>query len=59
MGVVKEQNRPAHSHHLVHVITKSIYTERSNLTKRAFSARLTLKTLAFSKHVQAHEETTT
>ena len=35
------------------------YIERSNLTTRVFSARLTRKTLAFSKHVQAHEEAAT
>lgn len=35
------------------------HIEHSNLTPRIFSARLTRKTLAFSKHVQAHEEAAT
>ena len=35
------------------------YIERSNLTTRIFSARLTRKTLAFSKNVHAHEEAVT
>ena len=35
------------------------YSERSNLTTRLFNARLTRKTLAFSKNVQAHEDAIT
>ncbi len=35
------------------------YLERNHLTARLFNARLTRKTLAFSKHVQAHESALT
>lgn len=35
------------------------YIERSHLTTRIFSARLTRKTLAFSKQVQAHQAAAT
>ena len=35
--------------------TSTAYIERSNLTTRLFSARLTRKTLAFSKDVELHE----
>jgi hypothetical protein len=45
---------------LVELLGKSTaYIERSNLTTRIFSARLTRKTLAFSKNVQAHENAVT
>jgi len=40
---------------LIELLGKSTaYIERSNLTTRIFSARLTRKTLAFSKNVHAH-----
>jgi hypothetical protein len=45
---------------LIELLGKSTaYIERSNLTQRIFSARLTRKSLAFSKNVQAHEEAAT
>lgn len=45
---------------LIELLGKSTaYIERDNLTKRIFNARLTRKTLAFSKHVLAHEPATT
>lgn len=45
---------------LIELLGKSTaYIERSNLTTRIFSARLTRKTLAFSKNVQAHEQAVT
>ncbi len=45
---------------LIQLLGKSTaYIERSNLTIRIFSARLTRKTLAFSKKVQAHEDAVT
>ncbi len=41
---------------LIKLLGKSTaYIERSNLTARIFNARLTRKTLAFSKELQAHE----
>ena len=41
---------------LIALLGKSTaYIERSNLTTRIFNARLTRKTLAFSKHVDFHE----
>lgn len=41
---------------LIALLGKSTaYIERSNLTARIFNARLTRKTLAFSKHVDFHE----
>jgi hypothetical protein len=39
--------------------TSTAYIERSNLTTRLFSARLTRKTLAFSKDVELHEAAVT
>jgi len=45
---------------LIELLGKSTaYIERSNLTTRLFNARLTRKTLAFSKNVQAHEDAIT
>jgi hypothetical protein len=45
---------------LVELLERSTaYIERSNLTTRLFSARLTRKTLAFSKDVQVHEAAVT
>ena len=45
---------------LVKLLGKSTaYIERSNLTARIFNARLTRKTLAFSKKVQAHNNAIT
>ena len=45
---------------LIALLGKSTaYIERSNLTTRLFNARLTRKTLAFSKNVQAHEDAIT
>jgi hypothetical protein len=45
---------------LVELLGKSTTTiERSNLTTRLFSARLTRKTLAFSKDVELHEAAVT
>lgn len=45
---------------LVELLGKSTaYIERSNLTARLFSARLTRKTLAFSKEVELHEAAAT
>lgn len=45
---------------LVELLGKSTaYIERSNLTTRLFSARLTRKTLAFSKDVELHEAAVT
>lgn len=42
---------------LIELLGKSTaYIERSNLTTRLFNARLTRKTLAFSKNVRAHED---
>ena len=45
---------------LIELLGKSTaYIERSNLTTRIFNARLTRKTLAFSKNAQAHEDAIT
>jgi hypothetical protein len=45
---------------LIELLGKSTaYIERSNLTTRIFNARLTRKTLAFSKEVQAHNHAVT
>jgi hypothetical protein len=45
-----------HQEELIELLGKSTaYIERSNLTTRLFSARLTRKTLAFSKDVELHE----
>jgi hypothetical protein len=45
---------------LIELLGKSTaYIERSNLTSRLFSARLTRKTLAFSKNVELHEAAVT
>ena len=45
---------------LLELLGKSTaYIERSNLTARIFNARLTRKTLAFSKEVHAHNDAVT
>ena len=45
---------------LIELLGKSTaYIERNNLTTRIFNARLTRKTLAFSKNVQAHKDAVT
>ena len=45
---------------LIELLGKSTaYIERSNLTSRIFNARLTRKTLAFSKDVQNHDNAVT